>query len=85
MLDGNNICRDEMKIDSLDECQSAVKYLKELGSDISFRMTETSPLYPKGCYKFAKRTFNEGNVYWNTHTSGTVSYTHLTLPTNREV
>ena len=61
----NELCTDEELIHNLDECKSAIRYLKNLGSDIAFVETESSMIDPKGCYKYTN-----SESYWNTHPSG---------------
>ena len=61
----NELCSDNEVLRNIDECKSAVGYLKKRGSEIIFTKTESDSRYPKGCYKY-----ENGEAYWNTHRLG---------------
>ena len=51
-------------ISDLSECKRAAMKLGK-----NFRLTETNPEFPKGCYAFTAGIHNS-NVYWNEHSVG---------------
>jgi hypothetical protein len=57
-------------IDNEDECKSAVRYLNNRGSNLTFRGNESDVEYPYGCYKH-KESWGDPVVYWNTHSMET--------------
>ena len=71
----NDLCTNNLLISTLDECKSAVSYLKDqwytkdMGLCIVFFGKESSVFYPKGCYKDQKTK----HAFWNTHQSGSAN------------
>ena len=62
----NDVCSNTGIIDNLDECISAVGYLKKRGVHVVYDWFETEAEYPKGCYKYTSKP----EAYWNNHISG---------------
>ena len=64
------LCEINERIDSEEECKSAVRYLNDHGDNLTFSGNESDPDFPKGCYVTAWPNLMWRNVFWNGHSLG---------------